>query len=199
MATPRLFKPFRHEPSKQVYLDGGLSGHNNPIAIADTEHRAICHGSSFSARYPDFILSLGTGLDNRPRLVKKNTHPRKRNNYSVRIRTKIIRDPATSAADSQRAWDEYISLVPAASRSAFIRVNPEMNEDLPEIDDFSCMNSLQAVVRTHLLKDNQIEQIAGRLIAALFYFELSDVSPSYSGVEHIAQGMLHLLTSGVSQ
>src|SRR5438034_2510556 len=146
MATPKLFKSFNHEQSKQIYRDGGLSGHNNPIVIADTEYRAICAGSKLPAQYPDLIVSVGTGLHDRSHSGKKSTRPRKRKNDSVRSRTKALRDPVMSSMDSQRAWDEFVSLVPASSRSAFIRINPELNEDLPEIDDFNRIYSLQTMV-----------------------------------------------------
>jgi hypothetical protein len=195
MATPKLFKSFNHEQSKQVYLDGGLSGHNNPIVIADTEYRAICSGSKLSAQYPDFIVSVGTGLGERIHSGKKSTRPRKRKKDSVRNRTKALRDPVMSSIDSQRAWDEYINLVPASSQSAFIRINPELNEDIPEIDDFTRMYSLQTAVRTYLMRDNQIDRISGRLIATLFYFEVSEISPSHSGGEYVALGMVPVPTS----
>ncbi|UPX14192.1 uncharacterized protein EKO05_0004682 [Ascochyta rabiei] len=39
-AAPRYFRPFVHEASKQVYMDGALY-HKNPVRIADTEWKLI--------------------------------------------------------------------------------------------------------------------------------------------------------------
>ena len=56
-AAPRIFKPFHHVPSKQVYVDGAIY-QNNPIEIADKERKLLW--PSLAKEYPDVIVSIGT-------------------------------------------------------------------------------------------------------------------------------------------
>src|SRR5438034_1432198 len=61
MAIPKLFKPFHHEPSKQVYFDNAPSPHN-PILIAHREYKIITTGHGFAPDFPDIVVSIGAGL-----------------------------------------------------------------------------------------------------------------------------------------
>lgn len=56
-AAPRIFKPFHHVPSKQVYVDGAMY-QNNPINIADKEQKLLW--PSLAKDNPDLVVSIGT-------------------------------------------------------------------------------------------------------------------------------------------
>jgi predicted acylesterase/phospholipase RssA len=57
-AAPTYFKPFKHEMTKNIYLDGALY-HNNPVEVASRERKLIW--PDVADKHPDVMLSLGTG------------------------------------------------------------------------------------------------------------------------------------------
>jgi hypothetical protein len=55
------FKPFTHERTGNVYLDGAFYN-NNPVNVANLEHRLLWPDVSRQA--PDIFLSIGTAKHN---------------------------------------------------------------------------------------------------------------------------------------
>ena len=56
-ATPSLFKPFVHRPTKRTYLDGALY-QNNPIELVHRERMLLW--PDVADKHPDILLSIGT-------------------------------------------------------------------------------------------------------------------------------------------
>lgn len=174
MATPKLFKPFRHHLSKQIYTAADIS-YRNPIAIADRERKLLSNQQDPSD-LPDLVLSLGTGMQAQPRLTSSGA--------SVRTATPSVvgslrslgnaRDPlrrASSPARCQMASDDFANGLSTSQRSSsFIRFNPVSMMSMPSADDLPKMKHLQSLVRSHIDAE-QIKNMAARLLATVFYFE----------------------------
>ena len=75
--------------------------------------------------------------------------------------------------------------------SRYVRVNLDLQEDPPKIDDKSQLAELQAL-STRLLKtdyQNLIETIAHKLVASTFYFEKESVTHNVVSGKWICSGM----------
>jgi hypothetical protein len=174
MAIPKLFKPFHHEPSKQVYFDGAPS-HHNPILIAHSEYKIAWTGYGFAPDCPDIVVSIGTGLE---------TESGRNSQDADRIST-----------DCDNAWDDYLNLLPISDPgSRFVRLNPAFSVVLPAPDDIGRMMSLQNLVRS-CIDGDQIKRLAAQLFATLFYFESSDTILETSDNQFLVQGKLLRLCS----
>src|SRR5205814_1234687 len=111
MAIPKIFKPFHHEPSKQVYFDGAPS-HHNPILIAHNEYKIIWTGYSFAPDYPDIVVSIGTGLETESSQNSQDTDrisimSRVRGRAGRRAQQRASRGQIAFSADGHNAWDDY--------------------------------------------------------------------------------------------
>ncbi len=172
-AAPRLFKPLCHGPSKQVYIDGAIY-HNNPIQVADKERKLIW--PELEDIYPDLIVSAGTTYNSAARLsAEKAASPRLGVFSHGKALYRIAMDHIASALDSEKAWHSYMNVLqpPSNHRAKYIRLNPQLNEDPPRLDEVESMPYIQDVVREMSNSDNRIQKVALRLIASSFYFEKS--------------------------
>lgn len=172
-AAPRIFKPFVHEPSKQVYLDGAIY-HNNPIQIADRERKYLW--PSMKAEFPDVVVSIGTGYGPpRSKPVLSSPPPQVGILSHGKSLYKIAIDHIASALDSQKAWDTYISILdpPSEHMTRFVRLNPQLREDPPNLDDVDQIQQIKRTVRTQMATNGQIQRLAHQLVASCFYFEKS--------------------------
>ncbi|KAK8254092.1 hypothetical protein IWZ00DRAFT_435915 [Phyllosticta capitalensis] len=175
-AAPRYFKSFEHSPSQQVYLDGAIY-HNNPIAIAERERRLIWHARPSES--PDMVLSIGTGAS--PNLHREGSpvSPSIRNggmmDYPKRL-FNILRGVLNTSLDCERIWNEFLTGLPDSSEeSRFIRINPVLKGNVPQLDAVGQMMPLQNFVRNEALRTDEelrYRRIAMRLVATCFYFEL---------------------------
>ena len=182
-----MFKPLRHEPSKQVYTDGAIY-HNNPIQVADKERKLIW--PDLENEYPDLIVSIGTTYNSAARLsLEKSSSPRVGVLAHGKALIKIAVDHIASALDSEKAWHAYMNVLqpPSNHRAKYIRFNPQLSEDPPRLDEVESMSYLQEVVREKLSSDGRIQKVALRLIASSFYFEKSQ------SVELAPDGSLHIM------
>ncbi|KAL9047302.1 MAG: hypothetical protein Q9214_000088 [Letrouitia sp. 1 TL-2023] len=177
-AAPRYFKPLWHGPSKQVYIDGGIY-HNNPIQIADNERKLIW--PSIRNDHPDIVLSIGTAYNpSTQNFREKESSPRSplRGIFSHgKSLYKLAVDHISSTLDSEKTWEDYMRVLqpPSTYRPRFIRLNPKLTEDLPELDDVDRMREIQEVVRDMMGVDSKIETLAAQLVATTFYFEKSKI------------------------
>lgn len=193
MAIPKIFKPFHHEPSKQVYFDVA-SSHNNPILIAHKEYEIIWTGYGFAPKYPDIVVSIGTGLETKSRqnsqdTDRKSTMSRKKGHASKKSQQTAF------PTDYHDFWDDYLNLLPlSAPESRFVRLNPSFSDDLPAPDDIGGMKSLQNLVQKYVNED-QVKRIAAQLFATLFYFESSDIILETSDNQLLVRGKLLRLCS----
>lgn len=174
MAIPKIFKPFYHEPSKQVYFDVA-SSHYNPILIAHKEYEIFWTGYGFAPKYPDIVVSIGTGLETKLRQNSQGTDRK-----SIMFRRKGHASKKTqqtaSPTDGHYFWDEYLNLLPISTpESRFVRIDPVFFDNLPAPDDIGGMRPLQSLVQKYINED-QVKRIATQLFATLFYFESSDTN-----------------------
>ena len=168
-----MFKPLCRGSSKQVYTDGAIY-HNNPIQIADKERKLIW--PDLENDFPDLVVSVGTTYHSAARLsTEKVAVPRLGVFSHGKALYKIVVDHIASALDSEKAWHSYMNVVqpPPNHRSKYIRINPQLNEDPPRLDEIERMSYIQDMVREMLISDDKIQKVALRLIASSFYFEKS--------------------------
>ncbi|KAF2465550.1 FabD/lysophospholipase-like protein [Lindgomyces ingoldianus] len=172
MATPRLFKPMQHLPSRQALLESGIHS-QNPIHIAMNECRALLPSSSARDKHPDIILSLGSGIYSTNSSVIEPISSRPSRAFSIRSRTvKTSEYQILMAAHCQKIWDDHInSLFGSSSSSAFVRLNPEISENLTSFESHESMKLLRSHIVEQYRNDARIKQLAAQLIATLFYFE----------------------------
>ena len=171
-AAPRIFKPFTHEPSKQVYIDGAVY-HNNPIQVADLERKLLWPTEGYNI--PDFVLSLGTTYNpnNRKKLIEKSSMMNIGLFGHAKSLASIAMDHIRSSLDSEKTWTDYklqLSL-PELYKDRYQRINPVLLEDPPALDDVPRMKRLQHIVRKQMKGDISISRAAHRLMATSFYFE----------------------------
>ena len=168
-----MFKPLRHGPSKQEYTDGAIY-HNNPIQIADKERKLIW--PDLENDYPDIIVSVGTTYNSAAQTsTEKAALPRQGVVSHGKALYKIAIDHIASALDSEKAWHSYMNVLqpPSNHRAKYIRLNPQLHEDPPGLDEVDRMSYIQDVVREMSSLDNRIQKVAFRLISSSFYFEKS--------------------------
>ena len=184
-----MFKPLCHGPSKQVYTDGAIY-HNNPIQIADKERKLIW--PDLENDFPDLVVSVGTTYNSAARLsTEKVAVPRLGVFSHGKALYKIAVDHIASTLDSEKAWHSYMNVLqpPSNHRSKYIRINPQLNEDPPRLDEVERMSYIQDMVREMLMSDDKIQKVALRLIASSFYFEKSQSSDVTSDGKVQIRGM----------
>lgn len=187
-AAPKIFKPFHHEPSKQVYLDGAIY-HNNPIQIADKERKNLW--PSMKAESPDIVVSIGTAYgppQSKP--VLSPPPPQVGVLSHGKSLYKIATNHIASALDSQKAWDTYISILqpPSEHMKRFVRLNPQLRKDPPDLDDVDQIQHIKSTVRTQMATNGQIPRLALQLVASCFYFEKSAAAELQSDNSYECKG-----------
>jgi len=192
-AAPKTFKPYYHEASKQTYLDGAL-WHNNPINIADRERKLIW--PELREDYPDIVVSVGTTFSSRLHRQESEraaavATPRRGVYNHISALLKIAKDHVFSSFNSERIWIEFKSGIPKSVEwSRFVRLNPELTEDPPLLDEVHKMKALQSTVRSKMAQDACVKRLALQLLATSFYFELAGpISETDSGLFE-AQGRI---------
>ena len=168
-----MFKPLCHGPSKQVYTDGAIY-HNNPIQIADKERKLIW--SDLENEYPDIIVSVGTTYNSAARMsAEKAASPRLGVLSHGKALYRMAVDHIASALDSEKAWHSYMNVLqpPSNHRAKYIRLNPQLHEDPPRLDEVERISYIQDVVRGMFSMDERIQKVALHLISSSFYFEKS--------------------------
>ena len=185
-----MFKPFSHGPAKQVYTDGAIY-HNNPIQIADKERKLIW--PELENDSPDIIVSVGTSYNP---AARSSAAERALSPLSPRLGVfshgkslmKIATDHIASGLDSEKTWRSYMSVLhPAPTQKArYIRINPQLKENPPSLDEVDRLPYIQEVVREMSRTDANIQNVALRLIASSFYFE------KFHPVELASDGSVHI-------
>ena len=168
-----MFKPLCHGPSKQVYTDGAIY-HNNPIQIADKERKLIW--PDLENEYPDLIVSVGTTYNSAARLSTEKAALSRLGVFSHgKALYRIAVDHIASALDSEKAWHAYLNVLqpPSNHRAKYIRLNPQLKEDPPRLDEVERMSYIQDVIREMSNLDSTVQKLVLRLIASSFYFEKS--------------------------
>ena len=198
MATPKLFKPYRHAPSKQMYT-AAEQLHQNPIVFADKE-RQLLYPTNEQCERPDLILSLGTGLEATEPILSDRSSIRSVAPSVVEsiltLSSRSRNDPMKRAASPTRCQmisDDFSASLPeSASQPRLVRFNPISMVSLPAADDLSRMKRLQTLARAHI-DAQEIKKIAAKLMATLFYFELAESALPFERTNGatIASGLIH--------
>ena len=169
-------------------MDGALY-HNNPIQIAERERKLIWDKEI--NEYPDLIISIGTSFNPHARRVpvKKSSTTRLGVLAHGKNLAKIAKNHIAASLDCEKTWSEFMSTLPDSVRSSrFVRLNPELREDPPELDDVSRMKSLQDTVRAQMSGNSRINKVAMQLAVTSFYFETTRPLQEYEDGIFVAQG-----------
>ena len=172
-AAPRHFKPFDHEHSGQVFLDGAIY-YNCPIDIAMSERKLIW--PELADATPDITISIGTSYN--PKSPRKtfisNTKSRWGAYSHYKQLVKIATDHVLSSLDSEKTWKEFLNRFPSTDKftDRYIRLNLPLDKDPPRLDNVRAMSELQEITRSrYTMRRDEVKAIADRLLATTFYFE----------------------------
>ncbi|OQO14747.1 hypothetical protein B0A48_00129 [Cryoendolithus antarcticus] len=192
-AAPKYFKPLCHETSKQIFSDGGIY-HNNPIHIAERERRLIW--PTVDEQGPDVIVSIGTLFCRKVKEKKSmrwTSSPRGIVAHG-RFLTKLANDHLHTSLDSEKTWNEFLNIrAPRGKeKDRYIRINPEIDEHPPKLDDVGQMKKLQERTRLLVADDPRIKALAKRLVATSFYLDIvGDVREDVKGDLYEVTGYVH--------
>ncbi|KAL3422983.1 hypothetical protein PVAG01_04730 [Phlyctema vagabunda] len=187
-AAPRIFKPFPHEASKQVYLDGAIY-YNNPIVVADLERKLLWPADGVNL--PDLILSIGTAMGpEHSSPLRKSTErsPRSLNIFGLghaKALADIALDHVRSSLDSEKTWSDYILQLGLTEdhKGRYQRINPRISGGIPALDEVHRLKDLQIEVRNEMAGQPVIKTAAYRLLATSFYFEEAEsLMPLFNGM-----------------
>lgn len=176
-AAPTYFKPLHHEDSKQVYSDGGIY-HNNPVHIADRERKLIW--PHHQDQEPDILLSIGTLFCEKRKESKSAQWVGSSKGIVAhgRFLQKMAQDHLHTSLDSEKTWRDFINTrAPSGvNRGRYVRINPQVEEQPPKLDEVGKMRFLQDSARYLVGEDPKVKELAHRLVATCFYLDtLGDV------------------------
>lgn len=142
---------------------------------------------------PDMLLSIGSGFCGRLTSPRRPLRTARRTGIGSNVKAfyRIAVDHIESSLDSEKAWRDYIALVSPEEdqRWRYRRLNVELDEAPPKLDDLDSLSDLQADARRRWASDREIKSIAQRLVASSFFFQkknrletLEDESIKCSGI-----------------
>lgn len=171
-AAPRYFRSFHHEPTQKGYVDGGIY-HNNPINVAEQERKLLW--PELEDSYPDIVLSLGTAYNAQLHRAEseKISSASKRGVISHGVvLINLLKNHMATSLECEKIWDSFLLHLPKAVQfSRFVRINPQLAGEVPEMDDVKELQSLQMKVRNFLRYDEQVRKVSLQLLATTFYFQ----------------------------
>ncbi len=90
---------------------------------------------------------------------------------------RIAVDHIESSLDSEKIWQEFIERLCLSQehRRRYRRLNVELEEAPPKLDDIDSIDELQDVTRRQWRRDPRISDVAQDLIASCFFFEKAKV------------------------
>ena len=172
-AAPTYFKSLCHDPSKQIFWDGGVY-HNNPIHIAESERELIW--PDLKDQEPDVVVSIGTlyCAKTDPKRTPKWVSSPKGIVAHFKFLAKMASDHLHTSLDSQRTWDEFVRTRGSLARDPcrYVRLNPELDVQPPKLDEVDKLQFLEEETRRRIGGDQSLKRLARRLLATCFYFEV---------------------------
>lgn len=159
-------------------MDGGIL-HNNPVEIALEEVRRLAESSRQSS-IPDILVSIGTGLQlDEPPLDNSLSNGKRPVKASwIKNLFTIVRNQIKLNLDTERRWFHVVKENPRL-KERMHRINPNLGEDPPEMDNVSQAEPLYRKVEEWVSNTSAkmyIAKIARGLIASSFYFERDGVA-----------------------
>ncbi|KAL8754211.1 MAG: hypothetical protein Q9199_004499 [Rusavskia elegans] len=210
-AAPTYFKSFKSLRNNQGYLDGALY-HNNPVRVADLERRLIWPETEDSppdlllsigtscndAIHNEVQRSAGLSRRNRPAMGSRPsstvvTGPRRiftRRHKKSQPRKwfNILVNRIENILDTELRWLAFMAEAghgDEVNRSRYHRINPNIREDPPRLDETKKLPHLRQRM-IHVMKEkyfqNQIAEVARRLVASSFYVEAPTKPRSVHGL-----------------
>ena len=200
-AAPSYFKAFRSTRNKRVYLDGALY-HNNPVQVADLERRLIWPDTA--GLPPDILLSIGTSCNQS--ITNKARNSLQEPSFSLpdierESRSRmgklitLMRNRVGDILNTEITWLRFMSAAVRGDeddKKRYQRINPDIKEEPPKLDDKDQRRRLQLLVQ-RLLKDGtlkrQISSVARQLIASCFYVEITQMPTNIQEFDTFVSGM----------
>jgi hypothetical protein len=102
-----------------------------------------------------------------------------------------------SVLDAERMWSEFLGRVlgpfpDKKDNRRYIRINPDLGEKVPHLDEKGRLGELQKLTEKWLnKKENRetIRRIAHRLIASSFYFEVEKLEAKHQADDFHCSGL----------
>jgi hypothetical protein len=188
-AAPTYFKALCHEKSKQVFWDGGVY-HNNPINIAERERKLIW--PDLVDQEPDVVVSIGTLYCSKTKTKQAAKWVPSTTGIvaHLKILATMASDHLHTSLDSQRTWDDFVSVrgLPARDQCRYVRLNPELDVQPPKLDDVDKLQYLQEETRRRIGGDQRLKRLARRLLATCFYFDDGELRDDPTGSHFEVEG-----------
>ncbi|KAK0304140.1 hypothetical protein LTR82_017315 [Friedmanniomyces endolithicus] len=169
-----------------AYQDGGL-GNPNPTDIAIEEAARM-----WRSEVPnDVILSLGTGFLP-PAMTPKSSSFREslRNGAAMRV-WRWSKSRLQNVLDAEEIHRHLLGCLDPQSQAGYYRLNLELPDTLPRLDDAQCMDDLRT--RVNKSRDEKLlTNIKLSLAASSFFFELDDPPKYGHGGHYICQGTIRV-------
>jgi hypothetical protein len=177
-AAPSFFRP-ANVAQYGAFQDGGLR-YNNPVNLAIWESRQIwpTHNS------PDFVLSLGTGTTEATSPKASQSRHILQDGFIPRLCRSFM-----SSLDGQATWRELEHRLGDENRIHYFRLNVTL-EDIPAIDDASCMERLRNSVHFQPKVHGMQLDLVSAMLAATFFFEL-DKLPQFDQGLYRCEGTIY--------
>lgn len=149
--------------------------------------------------YPDIVVSIGTAFSPKSNPAVEKTGPSRRGVFSHgKALYKIAKNHVASSLDSEMTWENYMNVLqpPSIYRSRYVRLNPQLMEDPPALDEVSRMNYIRDRTRDKFSDDDRIRKVALKLIASSFYFEKSTSAESIEDHVFRCKGLYRFPNNG---
>ena len=215
-AAPSYFKAFKSNRNSRGYLDGALY-HNNPVRVAELERRLIWPDTGSSP--PDILLSIGTSCnagiqeaaqealrrgydpmtDQSMTTLQGSRHGlfrRKRKGTEMSKLIKVLKNRVEDILDTEATWLKFLSDVVQGDeedRSRYRRINPDIGEEPPRLDEADQLPRLQQRVQEMTKNPRYQKQIGGVarcLVASCFYVEISSLPTNFQERDTAITGMI---------
>ncbi|KAI0810076.1 acyl transferase/acyl hydrolase/lysophospholipase [Xylaria sp. FL0064] len=160
-AAPMFFSP-KYIPELGTFQDGGVL-RNNPTIVGLSVFSALTKDAR-----PDLIINLGTGSEPEPEAWNERRMRFWHDGWLARLARAYM-----SLMQGRSTWNDAACLVKRESRHiGHYRLDIALEGEI-RLDDVSSMPLLRSVVLQDTTLEETIKEIAQRLFAALFYFELT--------------------------
>ena len=185
-AAPGYFKAFYCSKNGHTYEDGALKL-NNPVLAADYERQVIWPERAHLS--PDVLVSIGTGYF--PDVKTKSSDPGPAIGIGlvdgVKAFINIAKGFGENQLDCERTWNEYMQCTfsdQPEMQNRFHRLSLKINGSKIDLDAVDQLDKLEHLTKQQFHnKSRGISDVAGQLIASLFYFEvITRVGPRITGI-----------------